>query len=208
MSHEEMSGEENQQKLAQFNEFFSIDLSFSVNLTLLDENHAITFDSFLNRIPLPFKMASDIITLDQAALRPLQAISGVAGQLVDYLNHQAQKIDLLVGYILSQQDDACQRFQGTKFGGGGIIVKTDKPFELQQLLEMKLFFLEENSAVFCHGEVIDIQHDSNQYFHKVIFRHIREEDREILVRTSLHQQSKQLQQLAKQRDQAAKQSDS
>ncbi|WP_440875489.1 PilZ domain-containing protein [Thalassotalea sp. PLHSN55] len=199
-----MSVEENQQKLAQFNEFFSIEHPFNVNITELTAVGTLGYDQFLSRIPLPFKMATDIVTLDQSALRPLQAISGVAGQLVEYLNHQSEKIDLLVGYILSQQDDVSQRFQGVKFGGGGIVFQADKAFELNQLLELKLFFLEENCAVFCHGEVISIESDEQQFLHKIIFHHIREEDREILVRTSLHQQSKQLQRLAKARDQAAK----
>jgi len=38
----------------------------------------------------------------------------------------------------------------------------------------------------------------------VIFHFIREDDREVLVRTSLHEQSKQLQTLAKQRNQEGK----
>ncbi len=198
-----MTLEEKPQKLEQFNEFFSIEHSFNVNITELDNANQVSFDDFLTRIPMPFKISSEITTLDQAALRPLQAISGVAGQLVDYLNHQAQKIDLLVGYILSQQDEEHQRFKGTKFGGGGIIFKANKAFAIEQFLEMKIFFLEENCAVFCHGEVIEVTEVNQVFFHKVIFHHIREEDREVLVRTSLHQQSKQLQQLAKQRNQAA-----
>ena len=69
------------------------------------------------------------------------------------------------------------------------------------MLEMKIFLLQENCAVFCYGEVIAIEQLDNTYHHKVIFHHIRDEDRETLVRTSLHEQSKQLQVLAQQRSQ-------
>lgn len=210
-----MSTEEAQDKIIQFDEFFSIEHTFSINVKPIDAADNKSYEQFVACIPLPFKMASDVVSLDQAALRPLQAISGVAGQLVEFLNHQAHKIDLLVGYILSQQDNEDQRYQGVKFGGGGIILATEEAFELGQLLELKIFFIEDNCAVFCHGEVIEItpqDADSNKtdsatnIHYKIVFHHIREEDREILVRTSLHQQSKQLQSLAKKRNNEAKNS--
>lgn len=189
-------------KLAQFDEFFSITHQFNVNVRALSTSESGNFEQFLTTIPVPFKMASDMVGIDQAALRPLQAVSGVAAQLVDYLNHQSHKIDLLVGYILSQQDEQQYRHSGVKFGGGGIVLRADQDFTLGQLLELKLFFVEENSAVFCHGEVIEITNsEATTQDYKIIFKHIREEDREILVRASLHQQSKQLQSLAKKRNQ-------
>ena len=58
--------------------------------------------------------------------------------------------------------------------------------------------------MYCYGEVVDVILTNEQFVHKVIFHFIREEDREVLVRTSLHQQAKQLQKLAKQRDQESK----
>ena len=99
-------------KLAQFDEFFSIAHQFNVNVRPLSETENCNFEQFLTTIPVPFKMASDMVGIDQAALRPLQAVSGVAAQLVDYLNHQSHKIDLLVGYILSQQDEQQHRHSG------------------------------------------------------------------------------------------------
>lgn len=190
-----------EQKLAKYHEFFAIEHEFTLNILPLDARKDESFEQFVIDMPIPFKMASDMSSIDQAALRPLQALSGVASQLVEFLNHQSSKIDLLIGYILSQQDDKKHRFQGVSFGGGGLSFIADKPFELAQLLEMKIFLLQENCGVYCYGEVIEVEESSNTYLHKTIFHFIREEDREVLVRTSLHQQSKQLQLLAKQRDQ-------
>ena len=205
-----MSTSENKTKLAQFDEFFSIDYHFNINVSLLSSVKAPSYEQFIENMPTPFKIASQINTLDQSALRPLQAVSGVASQLMEYLNHQAQKIDLLVGYIISQQNVEEQRYQAIKFGGGGIIFQTSNgsEFNIGDYLDLKLFFSEDNSAIYCLGEVIAIDSNVNdasdeqhrQY--KVIFHHIREEDRELLVRNSLHQQSKQLQALAQQRNQA------
>jgi len=190
-----------EQKLEKYHEFFSIEHNFSINILPLELANVTNFEQFLTDMPTPFKMASDMKSIDQSALRPLQALSGVSGQLVEFLNHQSAKIDLLIGYILSQQDDEEHRYQGIKFGGGGLLFTANKVFKLAQFLEMKIFLLNQNCAVFCYGEVIEIQKDEDSYLHKVIFHFIREDDREILVRNSLHAQSKQLQILAQQRNQ-------
>lgn len=190
-----MSAVDTQIKLEQFNEFFSIEHTFSVNITTIDSEKVPTYAQFVQQIPLPFKIASDIVSLDQASFKPLQAIGGVANQLVEYLHHQTQKIDLLVGYIISQQDDEKHRFQGTKFGGGGLVFSSEQTFVLGQMLTLKIFLLNNTCAVYCTGEVIEVT--EQQY--KVVFQLIREDDREVLVRNSLHEQSKQLQALAKQR---------
>jgi hypothetical protein len=199
-----MNNETIEQKLEKYHEFFSIEHNFSINILPLELTKVTSFEQFLTDMPTPFKMASDMKGIDQSALRPLQALSGVAGQLVEFLNHQSAKIDLLIGYILSQQDDEEHRYQGIKFGGGGLLFTANKAFELAQLLEMKIFLLNQNCAVYCYGEVIEIQQDEDSYLHKVIFHFIREDDREILVRNSLHAQSKQLQLLAQQRNQDGK----
>jgi hypothetical protein len=199
-----MINETTEQKLVKYNEFFSIEHEFSINILPVDAHKNTSYEQFIAQMPTPFKMASDMSCIDQAALRPLKALSGVASQLVEFLNHQSTKIDLLIGYILSQQDDEKHRYQGLKFGGGGLLFTANKAFEPSQLLEMKIFLTNENYAVYCYGEVIEVEQKQDAYLHKVVFHFIREEDREVLVRTSLHEQSKQLQLLAKQRNQEGK----
>lgn len=195
-----------QDKLAQYNEFFSIEHNFNANVSPLANDQPIDYHSFLNSIPTPFKMAGDLATLDQAALKPLQALSGVAGQLVDYLNHQAQKIDLMMSYIINQEDIESARYQGTSFGGGGFSFTSEQVFNLGQLIEVKIFITSDNCSVYCIGEIIEQQNtleseEHKTYDYKVIYHFIRDEDRDLLVRASLHKQSQQLQQLASKRRQ-------
>lgn len=199
-----MNNDATEKKLIKYNEFFSIEHEFSINILPIESNKVTSYEQFIADMPTPFKMASDMSSIDQAALRPLQALSGVAGQLVEFLNHQSSKIDLLIGYILSQEDDEQHRYQGLKFGGGGLLFTANKPFALAQLLEMKIFLQNENHAVYCYGDVIEIEKVGSDFLHKVIFHFIRDDDREILVRTSLHEQSKQLQALAQQRNKEGK----
>lgn len=188
-----------QTKLQQFDEFFSIAHEFNVNLRPLSLNEVPTYDTFIAAMPIPFKMASDMVTIEQSAIRSIQGLGSVATQLTEFLNHQSHKIDLLVGYILSQQDDESMRYQGVKFGGGGVIFTSEQSFEIPQRVEMKIFLLQENCAVFCIGEIVESCAVGSGFEHKVIFEFIREEDQETLVRHSLHQQSKQLQALAQKR---------
>lgn len=206
------------EKLAQFDEFFSIEHHFNINVNPVDSKPS--FEQFMQNMPLPFKMASEMVSLDHSALKPLQGInSSNAIQLIEYLNHQSQKIDLLMGYIIKQQDDEALRFQGIKFGGGGLIFTGKSLFTIGQWLELKIF-LSDSHAVYCLGEVIELSHSvsnndsldnhspnnkeqntSQLNDYKVVFHYINEEDREILVRSSLQEQAKLLQALAKQRNQ-------
>jgi len=193
------------QKLAQYDEFFAIEHEFSVNIMAIDNNEGGNFDNFISSMPMPFKLATDMSTIDQSALRSLQGLSNSASQLVSFLNQQSKKIDLLIGYILSQQDELQHRYQGIKFGGGGIKFVTPKAYTIGQLLELKIFLLESHCAIYCYGEVIEVESAEELFTHKVTFHFIREEDRETLVRSSLHEQSKQLQKLAKLRNQESEQ---
>ncbi|OKY27160.1 MULTISPECIES: PilZ domain-containing protein [Thalassotalea] len=197
----------NQDKHDQFNEFFSIAHNFTVNVTPLNDTQVTSYQSFLDAIPTPFLMASEISSLDQAALKPLQALSGVAGQLIDYLNHQARKIDLLMDYIVQQQDESNKRYQGVSFGGGGFTFVCDQPFTIGTFIEVKLFIPTDNCAIYCYGEIInhtaqpDNETTSTQQEYQVVYHFIRDEDRDALVRASLHKQSKDLQALAAKRRQ-------
>lgn len=190
---------QNDDKLAQYNEYFSIEHHFTTNIELLNIDSHYRFDAFVEQIPTPFMLATQVSAIDRVALQPLQTIGGVANQLVQYLNLQSQKIDLLMNYIITQQDEAAYRFQGSSFSGSGIVFIADEAFELSAKVAMKLFLNIDNCNVYCHGEIIEVSKTDKGYQHKVLFHHIREDDRELLVRCSLHTQQKQLQALAQKR---------
>lgn len=188
------------EKLAQFEEFFSIAHSFNVNVNPLVS--PVSEETFEGLIPVPFLLSSDNASIDQSALRSIQSLRGVSNQLTDYLQHQSRKIDLLVGYILQQHDDIDARAKGVLFGGSGIKFTSESSFELGQLIELKIFLDVENVAIYSHAEIIDAEQSETGMIYTVIFQQIREVDQDILVRASLHIQAKELQSLAKQRRQS------
>jgi hypothetical protein len=188
-----------EEKISQYNEFFTIEDRFIVNIIPL-EDKVPEYQEFIDNVPMPFQIASEVATLDQSALRPLRQLDNVTASLVDFLNLQSKKINLLVNYILAHHDSAEFRHQGVEFGGGGLIYCCDQAPALGDFVEIKLFFEEDHSAVYAIGEVVELIDGAQQQV-KLVFHHIRDEDRELVVRASLHRQSKQLHALAQKRRQ-------
>lgn len=184
-----------------YTEYFQIQHKVRVNLLVGGAFNTLpTQEQFEAAIPVPFKMASEMKGLEQTMLRPLRQLGDVIAPLADYLKAQSRKIDLLMTYILQGEDDKDDQYETQSYGGGGFTFVSDESFETEQWFTCKLFFDDEAAAVFCYCklvesdefEVEDDEQDTTQHLNKMVFHRIRDDDREIIVRASLHQQSKQL----------------
>ncbi|GAA0349397.1 hypothetical protein GCM10009092_12240 [Bowmanella denitrificans] len=189
-----------EQKRQQFDEFFRIKHAIKVNMRPLEpafelpDTHQLT-----EHMPYAFRIASEMSALEVAALRPLRNLSEHAADLVAFLNHQSRKIDLMMSYILHEQMTQDEQFVSHAFGGGGLILCSNEPMELEVRCELRLFLEEEAAAVFCFGEVIACENVGDQYHISLFFNRLREEDQELLVRASLHLQTQQLRKRAQKR---------
>lgn len=186
------------QLTADFQQYFKVEHAIVINVVpkdgpLPDEA------SFLAAIPEPFLLAGNVGQLNLNALRSLQRLGELAEELANYLQQQAKKLDLLLHYVLQQQDAAAYRFFSQSYGGAGLTFVTATPFTALQVVEVKLFLAENAGAVYCYGQILSCEPGENDYLVKVVFRQIREEDRELLVRASLQQQARQLKLKAEQR---------
>lgn len=193
-----------QQLQDMYKDYFSVDHAISLNVKPLESNPP-DMAQLLANIPPPFLLSSDVNSLSTAALRSLNRLGELADELALYLNAQAKKIDLLLHYVLRQQDDSSNRFISTQFGGSGCAYMSAFPLEIMQTVELKLFLDNNDGAVFCYGQVISCEKQDERWLIKVVFCTIRDEDRELLVRASLHQQSRLLKLKAEQRQQQAAQ---
>lgn len=199
-----------EEKIEKFNEFFTIKHTVNVNAVPVPDDFVLPNEENLTEhMPYAFRIASDIAHIESQALRSLRNLSDHATELAEFLNHQSHKIDLIMSYVLRQEDHSDHQFQSIEFGGSGLTLKSTEPFPIGSRYELKLFLDVEASAVFCYGEVIkcdkvitdsvtNIETDSacdetpEQYNVSLIYTRIREQDQELLVRASLHLQSKQL----------------
>lgn len=197
-----MSEAELQQLSELYDDYFSVEHAININVNphpapLPDE------PTFVSLIPEPFLLATQTTSLNLSALRSLNRLGELAEELANYLQQQAKKMDLLLHYLLQQQDSADCRFITTSYGGSGCSYLAQQPVRPLDLLQLKLFFADDNGAVFCFAQVLSCEPADDKWLVKVVFVRIRDEDRELIVRASLHQQSRQLKRKAEMRQQAS-----
>ena len=191
--------------MAETEHFFSIAHDFHVSAAPLAESAELPSpDQLQSRIPLPFKLAAEISHLDASALRPLRNLGESAHDLVDFLNIQSKKIDMIMTYIMILQDEQQQRLPGQSFGGSKVCYLSPEPLAPGRLVELKIFITDENCAVYCIGQISDCQpHEAADaaFAYRVTadYARIRDEDQEQLVRASLRVQSRKLKERAESR---------
>ena len=189
-----------EQKQAQFDEYFSIAHCINANVRPLGMDETVPDEDALeDSMPYAFRIASEMAALEAQAIRPLRNLGDHAETLAEYLNHQSRKIDLMMSFVLHQQDEPVHRFKTVKLGGGGVIIDSKEALDVGTKAELKLFLDAEAAAIFCYGEVITCEQVVDSYHIAFIFNSIREQDQELLVRASLHIQTQQLRKRSKER---------
>lgn len=197
-----------EEKREQFREYFAVKHETNINITPAADNQPLPdVEHLTEHMPYAFRIASDISTIEAKAIRPLRNLGDHASELAQFLNHQSHKIDLIMSYVLRQEDAEDYQFRTHSFGGSGVTVTMAEPLTLGSRHEIKVFLDVEASAVFCYGEVVECEQvtqtqsedestsenaQAAEYKVSLIFTRIREQDQELLVRASLHLQTLQL----------------
>ncbi|MEM0910496.1 MAG: PilZ domain-containing protein [Pseudomonadota bacterium] len=180
-------------KREKFSSFFLIEHPITINiLPISSDIPMIDMQDFEKSMPYAFRIGAEMSEIESQALRPFRNMGEKFEELIDYLQLQARKMDLMMSYILQQQDDPEHRTNAQKFGGGGLSVFSEKEVNLGDCVEVKLFLEDEAAAVFTYAEAINCDKIDDNYLVDYYFTHIREQDQELLVRASLHLQTKQL----------------
>ncbi len=184
----------------QYNDYFIIEHDIRINIKPFDgeEPDEVAFERL---IPQPFLMAGEQMMLEQSALKSLNRLGDLAEELALYLRIQARKIDSMMRYILLMQDDPAWRSVSHSYGGSALCFDHDTPFAEGDLLEAKMFLEHSDGAVFALVRVIGVEPVADKFRIRTTYTRIREQDRELIVRASLHQQSRQLKRKAELRQQ-------
>lgn len=186
-------------------QFFSVDHSIPINVELLAEDDALpTPEQLEQELPEPFRLAGAVSHVDLHTAHQLRSQSDELAELVDVINQQASKLNLLLSFVLRQFDDPAQRRFTRTFGGSQLSFINPDDIEPGRRLRLKLFLSEEAAAVYCYGEVTESHPTDAGVLISVRYLRIRHQDQEALVRASLHIQSRQLRQRAEQRAQHQK----
>jgi len=194
-----------EQKHIRFTEFYLI--SHPINANVLDaDSHqqqalsAQSMQEFEANMPYAFRIAGEMAEIQSQSLKPLRGLGEKLSDLVDYLQFQSKKIDLMMSYILQQQDDLNKRVRAIKFGGGGVVIETKHNIAIGETRVIKLFLETESAAVYCYAEAIESVPYEDFNHVSFLFTHIRDTDQELLVRASLHLQTAALRKQQKQAD--------
>lgn len=180
-------------KLEQFNAFYLIAHPLKVNIQPATEAQAQqSLAEFEESMPYAFRISSEMSQIEAKALRPFRSMGEKFDELVDYLQLQAKKMDLMMSYILLQQDEEAYRNMAIKFGGGGVILPSNANVVLGEYVILKLFLESESAAIYCMAQAVACEASEQGFEVSYAYTHIREQDQELLVRASLHLQTAQL----------------
>lgn len=179
-------------------QFFSVTHATPVNvIPMPGDFHLPSLEALEAELPEPFRIASSITSIDMVTSRLLRNQSESMHDLVEIINQQSRKIDMIMGYVLSVQDHPEHRFHTLRFGAGQLTYLHSRQGHgeaphLHQIVRLKIFLREEASAIYCYGQVKQLEPSEHGTQVVLDYVRIREDDRELLVRASLHIQSKQL----------------
>ncbi|MFC0049922.1 PilZ domain-containing protein [Rheinheimera tilapiae] len=182
----------------QYNDYFIIEHDIRINVKPFNDEEPDDH-GFERLIPEPFLMAGEQVMLEQSALKSLNRLGDLAEELAVYLRIQARKIDSMMRYILLMQDDPQHRCFSHSYGGSALCFDHETAFAEGQLLEVKMFLEHNDGAVFTLVRVIGVEPVGDKFRIRSTYTRLRDQDRELIVRASLHQQSRQLKRKAEQR---------
>ncbi|HIF9369274.1 TPA: PilZ domain-containing protein [Photobacterium damselae] len=188
-------------------EYFSVHYDLKINVYPLEVGVTLPdHQTFVKEIPPLFRVASECSEQEEQAERLVKGISqDENAAIVQYLFAQNSKINLLLSYVLSQQDDAKHRFYTTSFGASKLNYIATQPLAVNQYVQTTLFLDYPPAAIYSYAQVSRCELLANNQF-EVELRYVRlqEEDKDLLIRAALHQQQKLLRQRAQQRSNTIK----
>lgn len=192
--------------MLQYQEYYAIREQLDINVVPLPHSQVLPpEDAFSAHIPDVFRLASELQIVDAAALAQLRRFGDAAQVISDLLNQQNRKLNALLGYLLRREDQPEHRKTAFEYGGAGVGFYSANPYPLNELIELKLFMPAESAALYTIAEVIQCEaaeHDAEEgetYKVTALFRRITDDDRELMVKASLHAQSRLLKKRANER---------
>ncbi|MDL5025776.1 PilZ domain-containing protein [Vibrio gigantis] len=183
-------------------EFFTVHHSLTANIEPMDSGFTLPSQiQFESEIPAPFVVASEFSQLDLLADSARAELKNSdLKNVTSLLDAQNSKLNLLLSFMLSQQDDEKFRTHTYSFGASqfSCFAKTD--IEPGRLVKAKLFLEHPAAAIYCYAEVFASQPKDSGFEINFKYAHLRDTDQDLLIKAALHQQQKLLRQRSLDRD--------
>jgi c-di-GMP-binding flagellar brake protein YcgR len=143
-----------------------------------------------------FTVMSSLAAVTAQMAASMRRIDNSDPDVAAYLRALDQKIEILGRAFLAQESELISsEHQSVNLSAGGVSLCAHHPMEVGQGLEIRMLLYPSFTGLLSFGEVIgcvEMDPDANDgyaYQLRVEFVHMREQDREILIRHVLHRQS-------------------
>ncbi len=177
-------------------EYFTVHHALTINVEPLKSEEQIpSYENFVNEIPAPFIVASEFSQLDQLSdAAKLELKNSDFKHVVQLLDTQNSKLNLLLTFMLSQQDDPQYRRTTKSFGASQLSYFSEQSNEVGTKLRVKLFLEHPAAAIYCYATVDSIEQQNDGNIITVKYDLLRDTDQDLLIKAALHQQQKILRQ--------------
>ncbi len=179
-------------------EFFRIDDTIQVSYQLLD---ADDLSKRINALEQGVEGSFTIMTRMQAISQHLSAslhrIEQRDPDIADYLKALDEKVNLLGQSFLAEESEMIgQPTKAVNLSAGGLALDSLESLPVGSQLEIKLLLLPSFTGVVAFGDVIgvvpSVENEGYPYRLRINFNHIRDVDRDALIRHILRRQGQML----------------
>lgn len=183
-------------------EFFTVHHKLTVNVEPLETGFTLPSQTlFISEIPAPFIVASEFSQVDSLAESAINELKNSDFKhLIQLIDHQNNKLNLLLTFMLAQQDDESIRSITTRFGASQFTYVTQKELAIDSYARVKLFLDHPAAAIYCYAKVVDCQQSELGYEATLTYSLLRDIDQDLLIKAALYQQQKLLRQRSKERE--------
>ncbi|WPC73153.1 PilZ domain-containing protein [Vibrio porteresiae] len=177
-------------------EFFSVHHALTINVQPLEDSFVLpSTEEFAREIPAPFIVASEFSQLD---LLTDQAKSEMKSNdfrhVCQLLDTQNAKLNLILSFLLSQEDSQAHRYRSYSFGASQFAYYAPTEMSVGTKVRAKLFMEHPAAAIYCYGSVISCDTQDTEHLVTVRYDLLRDVDQDLLIKAALYQQQKLLRQ--------------
>ncbi|MDN3610349.1 PilZ domain-containing protein [Vibrio ostreicida] len=183
-------------------EYFTVHHQMTINVEPLAQDACLpSFEQFEGEIPAPFIVASEFSHLDILNDNARSELKNSDFKhVIELLDTQNAKLNLLLTFMLSQQDDIQYRRQTLSFGASKFSYNAETALPVGTKTRVKLFLEHPPAAIYGYGHVETCEQESDSHHITIKFDLLRDQDEDLLIKAALFQQQKLLRQRSLNRD--------
>ena len=190
-------------------EYFRVDDTVSLSFQVIPEsNLQARLDCLDKGLDDEFTVMANLAVISQEMAGTLRKIEGESPDTARYLKSLDSKIDMLGrAFVAWSSDLSDQPVNNVNLSASGIAFHTPEPIAVGADIELKLL-LPSFTGLLIFGEVVACEKVNDSpgdapYRVRVNFTHLREKDRDLLIRHALKRQSEMLRKRREQQESSA-----